>query len=37
MGDDTPIAGETKVELSNGSFENVLQVPNLSINLVLLY
>jgi hypothetical protein len=34
MGDDTPIelAGEGRVELPNGSFENVLHVTNLSIN-----
>jgi hypothetical protein len=36
MGDDTPvtIAGEGRVELHNGSFENVLHVPNLSMNLL---
>jgi hypothetical protein len=36
MGDDTPIAvaGEGRVELPNGSFENLLHVPNISINLL---
>jgi hypothetical protein len=39
MGDDTPIAvaGEGRVELSNGSFENVLHVQNLSMNLLSVY
>jgi hypothetical protein len=39
MGDDTPItvAGEGRVELHNGSFENVLHVPNLSMNLLSVY
>ena len=39
MGDDTPIAvvGERRVELPNGSFENVLHVPKLSINMLLVY
>jgi hypothetical protein len=39
MGDDTPIAvaGEGRVELHNGSFENVLHVPNLSINILSVY
>jgi hypothetical protein len=39
MGDDTPVAvaGEGRVELPNGSFENVLHVPNLSINMLLVY
>jgi hypothetical protein len=39
MGDDTPIAiaGEGRVELPNGSFENVLHVPNLSIDLLSVY
>jgi hypothetical protein len=39
MGDDTPIvvAGEGRVELPNGSFENVLHVPKLSINLLSIY
>jgi hypothetical protein len=36
MGDDTPIAvaGEGRVELPNGSFENVLHVPKISIILL---
>jgi hypothetical protein len=39
MGDDTPVAvaGEGRVELYNGSFENVLHVPKLSMNLLLVY
>jgi hypothetical protein len=39
MGDDTPVVvvGEGRVELHNGSFENVLHVPNLSTNLLLVY
>jgi hypothetical protein len=39
MGDDTPITvvGEGRVEIPNGSFENVLHVPNLSINLLSVY
>jgi hypothetical protein len=39
MGDDTPIAiaGEGRVELHNGSFENVLHVPNISIILLSVY
>jgi hypothetical protein len=39
MGDDTPvaIAGEGRVELPNGSFENVLNVPKIYINLLLVY
>jgi hypothetical protein len=39
MRDDTPIAvvGEGRVELRNGSFENVLHVPNLSINMLSVY
>jgi hypothetical protein len=39
MGDDTPItvAGEGRVELPNGSFENVLHVPKLSINIISVY
>ena len=39
MGDDTPIevAGEGRVELPNGSFDNVLHVPKISINLLLVY
>jgi hypothetical protein len=36
MGDDTPvtIVGERRVELHNGSFENVLHVPKLSMNML---
>jgi hypothetical protein len=39
MGDDTPVAveGEWRVELYNGSFENVLHVPNISMNLLSVY
>ena len=39
MGDDTPIAvaGEGRVELHNGSFENVLHVPNLYMNMLSVY
>jgi hypothetical protein len=39
MGDDTPIAiaGERRVELHNGNFENVLHVPNLSMNILSAY
>jgi hypothetical protein len=39
MGDDTPVtvAGEQRVELHNGIFENVLHVPNLSMNLLSFY
>jgi hypothetical protein len=39
MGDDTPIefAEEGRVELPNGSFENVLHVPKLSINILSVY
>jgi hypothetical protein len=39
MGDDTPVAviGEGTVELHNGSFENVLHVPKLSMNLLSVY
>jgi hypothetical protein len=39
MGDDTPgaVAGEGRVELHNGSFENVLHVPKFSMNLLLVY
>jgi hypothetical protein len=38
-GDDTPlaVAGEGIVEIHNGSFENVLHVPNLSMNLLSVY
>jgi hypothetical protein len=39
MGDDTPVVvvGEGRVELHNESFDNVLQVLNLSMNLPLVY
>jgi hypothetical protein len=39
MGDDTlvKVAGEGRVELHNGSFENFLHVPNLSMNLFSIY
>jgi hypothetical protein len=40
MGDDTRVvvvAGERRVELSNGSFESVLHVPKLSINILSVY
>jgi hypothetical protein len=39
MGYDTPVAvaGEVRVELPNGSFENVLHVPNISINILSVY
>jgi hypothetical protein len=39
MADDTPIefVGQGRVELPNGSFENVLHIPNLSINLLSVY
>jgi hypothetical protein len=39
MGDDTliTVAGEGRVELPNGSFENVLHVPNNSINVLSVY
>jgi hypothetical protein len=39
MGDDTPIAvaGEGRVEIPNGIFENVLHVPKISINLLSIY
>jgi hypothetical protein len=39
MGDDTPVtvAGEGRVELHNGSFENVLHVPKISMNLLPVY
>jgi hypothetical protein len=35
MGDDTPVkvCGQGRVDLDNGSFENVLHVPKLSINI----
>jgi hypothetical protein len=39
MGDDTPVAvaGEGRLELHNGSFENVLHVPNISMNILSVY
>jgi hypothetical protein len=39
MGADTPVveSGKGRVEIHNGSFENVLHVPNLSMNLLLVY
>jgi hypothetical protein len=39
MGDDTLVeaAGEGRVEIHNGSFENVLHVPKLSMNLLSFY
>jgi hypothetical protein len=39
MGDDTPVAvaGEENVELHNESFENVLHVPKVSMNLLSVY
>jgi hypothetical protein len=39
MGDNTlvVVAGEGRVEIPNGIFENVLQVPNISINLISVY
>jgi hypothetical protein len=39
MGDDTPraVAGEGGVELHNSSFENVLHVPNISMNMLSVY
>jgi hypothetical protein len=39
MGYDTlvEVVGEGRVELHNGSFENVLHVPNISMNLLLVY
>jgi hypothetical protein len=39
MGDDTPVVvvGEGRVEIHNGSFENILHVPNLSMNLFSIY
>jgi hypothetical protein len=39
MGDDTPVevAREGRVELHKDSFENVIHVPNISMNLLLLY
>jgi hypothetical protein len=39
MGNDTPVVveGEGRVELHNGSFENVLHVPKISMNLLSIY
>jgi hypothetical protein len=39
IGDDTPVevVGEGRMELHNGSFENVLHVPKLSMNLLSVY
>jgi hypothetical protein len=39
IGDDTPVevAREGRVELHNGSFENVLHVPNISMNMLSVY
>jgi hypothetical protein len=39
MGNDTPVtvAGEGRVELHNGSFENVLHVPKISMNPLSVY
>jgi hypothetical protein len=39
MGDDTPtvVEGEGRVELHNGSFENVVHVPKISMNLLSVY
>jgi hypothetical protein len=39
MRDDTPVAvaGEGRVEFPNGSFENVLHVPNISMNMLSVY
>jgi len=39
MGNDTPVkvSGEGRVELHNGNFENVLHVPNISMNIVSVY
>jgi hypothetical protein len=39
MGDYTPIVvvGEGRLELHNDSFENVLHVPNISMNLLSVY
>jgi hypothetical protein len=39
MGDDTPVdvEGEGRVELHNGNFENVIHVPNLSMNILSIY
>ena len=39
MGDDTPVevTGQGRVELQHGSFENVLHIPKLSVNLLSIY
>jgi hypothetical protein len=39
MGDDTPVAvaGEGRVELHNGSFDNVLHIPKISMNPLSIY
>jgi hypothetical protein len=39
MGDDTPVevTRQGRVELQHGSFENVLHVPKLSVNLLFVY
>jgi hypothetical protein len=39
MGDDAPVAlaGEGRVEIHNGNFENVLYVPKISMNLISVY
>jgi hypothetical protein len=39
MGDDTPVevTGQGRVDLQHGSFENVLHVPKLSMNLLSIY
>jgi hypothetical protein len=39
MGDDTPVAveGEGRVEIHNGIFENVLRVPDISMNILSVY
>jgi hypothetical protein len=39
MGDDTPVEviGQGRVELPHGSFENVLHIPKLSMNLLSIY
>jgi hypothetical protein len=39
MGDNSPVevTDKGRIELTNGSFENVLQVPKLSVNLLFVY
>jgi hypothetical protein len=39
MGDDSPfeVTNNGRIELTNGSFENVLHVPKLSVNLLFVY